>query len=98
MPWSPAPSSFFAPESTPCAISADWPCSRMSTLAVSQWKPDLLVADVLDGGPRRVVDLLWVTEAGPRVSPAITTRLVVASVSQATRTCPGSKPCSSASR
>ncbi len=39
-----------------------------------------------------------VTEAGPRISPAITTRLVVASVSQAARICQGSMPAFGPSR
>ena len=38
-------------------------------------------------------DLKSLIAAGPRVSPAITTRFVVASVSHATRTWRGSQPC-----
>jgi hypothetical protein len=42
----------------------------------------LLVADVLDRRAHHAFDLLVGDDLGPRVSPAITTLLVVASVSQ----------------
>ena len=45
----------------------------------------LLVADVLDRGAGKVDRWSVVTLSGPRTSPPITTRLVVARVSQATR-------------
>ncbi len=58
----------------------------------------LLVADILDGEARHVRDEVVRDDAGPRYSPAMTTRFVVARVSQATRTCQGSKPSFAASR
>ena len=45
----------------------------------------LLIADVLDRLRATVLDGLLAELAGPRTSPAMMTRLVVASVSQATR-------------
>jgi hypothetical protein len=48
-------------------------------------EPGLVVADVADRHAREVRQQFGVTVSGPRVSPASTTRLVVTSVSHATR-------------
>ena len=58
----------------------------------------LLVADVLDRGAHDAFDLVVGDGFGPRVSPAITTLLVVASVSQAARIAQGSMPALGPSR
>ena len=67
-------------------------CSSTSTSAFAPVEAVLLVADVLDRRARRLVDRPWSPRSGPRTSPAMTTRLVVASVSQATRMLIGIEP------
>ncbi len=61
-------------------------------LGVAPVEAVLLVADVLDRLARAVSTICSVGSLGPRTSPAMTTRLVVASVSQATRIWYGSIP------
>ena len=57
MPWSPAPSSLLPRASTPSAMSLDWEWTCTSTALWRQWKPLLLVTDVLDAGPRRLLEM-----------------------------------------
>jgi len=53
-------------------------------LCISPVKSLLLIADAFDRAARRGLDRVLAI-AAPRTSPAMTTRLVVAKVSQATR-------------
>ena len=58
MPWSPAPSSFFSPASTPCGDVGRLAVQQDDDLGRLPVEAGLLVADVLDGLAGRRVDLL----------------------------------------
>ena len=74
------------------------PVEQHVNLGVLPMETGLLVTDVFDPNRAKWAMRSRVMVAGPRVSPAITTRLVVARVSQATRTCEASSPLAAASR
>jgi len=101
MPWSPAPSSLLAPGWQRVDALRDIGRLRMQQdfdVAGVPVEARLLIADVLDSVANHALDLIEGHGRGAAGLPAITTLLVVASVSQAARIAQGSMPALGPSR